>query len=108
MDKRLERRLRAIERLTKRKKKGGPNVIRIEGGLPGPLRCASSHGLHWERLSNEAEEHFEARVIAAATSVGAKNLVIGGLCLCSWKEPGSFESYLNGPDFSDVPPEEPY
>ena len=106
MDKKLERRLRAVERLTKRKKKGGPSVIRIEGGLPGPLRCARTNGQHWERVSEEAIEDFEKRVIAAAAAAGAKNLVIGGLCGCHWKEPGSFEAYLNGPDFSEVPPEE--
>jgi hypothetical protein len=109
MDRRIERRLRAAESRAKRKKKrDDPRVIRVEGGLPGPVRCARSNGLHWERVSEEAMEDFEKRVFAAAKAAGAKNLVIGGLCGCHWKEPGSFEAYLNGLDFSDVPPEEPH
>jgi hypothetical protein len=106
MNKKIEGRLRAAERQVKRKKKDVLHVVRMEGGLPGPLRCASANGLHWERLSEEAVEDFETRIIAAAKTAGVKNLVIGGLCDCYWKEPGSFEAYLNGPDFPEVPPEE--
>jgi hypothetical protein len=51
-------------------------------------------------------EEFEKRTIAAAKAAGVKNVVIGGLCDCYWKEPGSFVAYLNGPDFPEVPPEE--
>jgi hypothetical protein len=106
MDKKIESRLRAAERKTKRKDKGVLHVVRVGGGLPGQIRCASANGLHWDRLSEEAVEDFETRIIAAARATGVKNLVIGGLCSCHWKEPGSFEAYLNGPDFPEVPPEE--
>jgi hypothetical protein len=51
-------------------------------------------------------EDFETRIFAAAKAAEVKNVVIGGLCDCYWKEPGSFEAYLNGPEFSEVPPEE--
>jgi hypothetical protein len=49
---------------------------------------------------------FETRIIAAAKAARVKNVMIGGLCSCYWKEPGSFEAYINGPDFPEVPPEE--
>jgi hypothetical protein len=106
MNMKIESRLRAAERKTKRKRNNVLHVVRMEGGLPGWIRCASANGLHWERLCEESMEEFEARVIAAANADGVKNVVIGGLCDCHWKEPGNFEAYLNGPDFPEVPPEE--
>jgi hypothetical protein len=105
MDRKIKSRLRSAERLV-RPKKDVLHVVRTEGGLPGPIRCASTNGLHWERLSEETMEDFETRIFAAAKAAEVKNVVIGGLCDCYWKEPGSFEAYLNGPEFSEVPPEE--
>jgi len=72
MSKKIESRLRAAERKTKRKRKDVLHVVRVEGGLPGPIRCASANGLHWERFSEEPMEEFDARVIAAAEAAGVK------------------------------------
>jgi len=44
-------------------------------------------------------EMFEKRITTAAIDAKSKTLVIGGLCACAWKTPGSFEAYLAGPDF---------
>jgi hypothetical protein len=74
-------------------------IIRMRGGLPGPIRCASADGSHWQRLADEPIEVFEKRIIAAAESAKSKTLVIGGLCGCAWKTPASFKAYLGGPDF---------
>ena len=98
----IDRRLDAAEQ-TARAKFRGFHIIRVTGGLPGPIRCATANGLHWERLSDEPIEVFEKRVIEAAESAKSKTVVIGGLCGCAWTAPGSFEAYLAGPEFH--PPE---
>ena len=106
MKKTIERRLAVAEqRLVP--KQIALHVIHIDGGLPGPIRCASAEGLHWPRLADEAMEVFEERVISASKAAHAKTVVFGGLCLCAWPDEASFQAYLNGPDFSLVPPEEP-
>ena len=43
MSKKIESRLRAAEK-TKRKRNDVLRVVRVEGGLPGPIRCASANG----------------------------------------------------------------
>ena len=94
----IDRRLAAAER-TARSKFRTLDVIKVTGGLPGETRCARAGALHWERLPAESMESFEGRIIEAAVIAKSKTLVIGGLCPCAWREPGSFEAYLAGPDF---------
>jgi hypothetical protein len=94
----IDRRLAAAERVARSKVRTF-HVVRATGGLPGAIRCARANGLHWERPPEEPMEVFEKRVIEAAASAKSKTLVIGGLCPCAWRTPGSFEAYLAGPDF---------
>jgi hypothetical protein len=105
MRKKIERRLANAERLL-RKKHTNMFVIHIDGGLPGPIRCASAGGVHWPRAPDEPMEVFESRVIAEAKAFRASTVVFGGMCLCAWKDEASYQAYLNDPDFSLVPPEE--
>jgi hypothetical protein len=94
----IDRRLVAVEQAAISK---APEfrIIRVTGGLPGPIRCAHADGLHWQRLPDEPTEVFEKRIIALAQSAQSKTVIFGGLCPCAWQEPGSFEKYLAGPDF---------
>jgi len=101
----IERRLAAAER---RLKPTRPDfqVIRVSGGLPGPVRFAAGGGMHWVRAEDESMEAFGERVIAEAKSGRAKFVVIGGLPKASWLPEGyvrNDSSYL-----SEVPPEELY
>lgn len=105
MRKKIERRLASAEQRL-RSTHPAMHIIHDNGGLPGPIRCASSEGSHWPRLADEAMEEFEERVISLAKVARAKVVVFGGLCLCAWPDEASFQAYLNGPDFSLVPPEE--
>jgi hypothetical protein len=94
----IDRRLAAAEETAKSK---APKfqIIRVSGGLPGATRCAKVDSVHFERLPEEAVDVFENRLMAFAEKAKAKTLVIGSLCGCAWKAPGSFEAYLAGPDF---------
>jgi hypothetical protein len=94
----IDRRVAAAEQ-TARAKFRSFQIIRVTGGLPGPIRCAKANGLHWQRLPEEPMEAFEKRVIEAAESAKSKTVVIGALCPCAWRAPGSFAAYLAGPDF---------
>jgi hypothetical protein len=102
MRKQIERRLALAEQ---RLRSGHPAmvIIHFNSGLPGALRCASTEGMHWARLPDEAMEVFEERVVSAARVASARTVMFGGLCLCAWKDEASFQAYLNGPDFSLVP-----
>jgi hypothetical protein len=51
-------------------------------------------------------EAFEKRAILEAEAVRARTVVFGGMCMCAWPDDASFQAYLDGPDFSSVPPEE--
>jgi hypothetical protein len=94
----IDRRVAAAER-TARSKFRSLDIIKATGGLPGAIRCARAGALHWERLPGEPMEVFEKRIIEAAVSAKSKTVLIGGLCPCAWRAPGSFEAYLAGPDF---------
>jgi hypothetical protein len=98
MRKALNRRVAAAEQAAISKAPAF-RIIRVQGGLPGPVRCAQMDGVHCQRLPDESVEIFETRVIAAAESAKSKSVIFGGLCGCGWKEPGSFDAYLKGRDF---------
>jgi len=51
-------------------------------------------------------EVFENRVISEANAVRASTVAFGGMCMCAWPDEASFQAYLDGPEFSAVPPEE--
>ena len=92
----LDRRLLAAEKAAQSK---APKfqIIRVTGGLPGPVRCAKIDGEHRQRLSGETVEQFEERLFAAAKDAKAKTLVIGGaLCGCAWRTAQDFEAHLGG------------
>jgi hypothetical protein len=95
MGKTIDRRLGEAEQRLK-KRSTNMSVVRVEGGLPGPIRCASAEGFHWAWLPDEALDVFEQRAIAAATAVRAKTLMFGGLCGCAWNNHASFQAYLDG------------
>jgi len=81
-------------------------IIRVRGGLAGPVRCATIDGVHWKRLLDETVEQFEDRLLAAATATKAKTIVIGGpLCGCAWPTSEDFAAYLAGPDFARFDPD---
>jgi len=98
MPRAIDRRLAAAEEAAKSK---APKllVITARGGLPGPIRCTTVDGVHWQRLPDEPMEVFKKRIIAAAESAKSETVIFGGLCACAWREPGAFERYLKGPDF---------
>ena len=91
MNKNIERRLAtAAQRL--RSKHTEISVIHVEGGFcAGPIRCASAEGSHWQRLPDERQDLFEARVVAAAKVLRARTVVFG-LCDCAWKDEANFEA----------------
>jgi len=78
MSKTFKRRLAAAERELKPKEKSF-RIIRVIGGLPGPVRYAGFGGLNWQRAINEPLDSFEGRVIAEAKTAGLSSVVIGGL-----------------------------
>ena len=72
-------------------------IIRVTGGLPGPLRCGKIDGVHRKRLPEETPEQFEKRLLTEANNTKAKLLVIGGaLCGCAWETSRDFEGFLAG------------
>jgi len=105
MRKKIERRLAQAEQRL-RSRSPAMHIIHIVGGLPGPIRCASAGGLHWPRAPDEPMEVFENRVISEANAVRASTVAFGGMCMCAWPDEASFQAYLDGPEFSAVPPEE--
>ena len=87
----IERRLADVERRL-RSKHARMHVIVVEGGFSsGPIRCASAEGSHWQRLPDERQDLFEARVVAAAKVLRARTVVFG-LCDCAWKDEANFEA----------------
>jgi hypothetical protein len=74
-------------------------VTKIQGGLPGPIRCGKIDGVHMARLPEESVNVFEERILAAAKNAKAASVVFGGLCGCAWQTKADFEANLKNPDF---------
>ena len=84
-------------------------ILRIEGGLPGPINWAYAGAARWERDDGEELEAFIERTALAALAAGEPSLNIGGLPRSD--ELAEFESFeawwaTIAPHYSDVPPEE--
>ncbi|MET4752562.1 hypothetical protein [Bradyrhizobium sp. RT11b] len=112
----LEKRIAAIEaRLNMQRTKDGMppfRVLRIEGGLPGPINWAYAGKHRWERDADAGEEleAFVQRAARAAMAAGETSINIGGLPrsdeLARYK---TFEELWAaiGVDYPEVPPCEP-
>jgi hypothetical protein len=113
-DSELARRLEALERRMNEdqpSRPGGPfRILRVTGGLPGPINWAYAGSHRWKREAEEELEAFCERAARAAKAEGETSLNVGGLPrgdeLAEFK---TFEEWWAtiAPDYSDVPPEEP-
>ena len=107
----FEKRLAAIERKLnlQRTPDGTPpfRILRIEGGLPGPINWAYAGDARWKRDDGEELEAFIERTAQAALAAGEASLTVGGLPRSD--ELGKFASFEEwwatiAPHYDDVPP----
>jgi hypothetical protein len=111
-DRDFQRRLAAVER----KLNGDGNgtnppfrILRIEGGLPGPINWSYAGQHQWKREPAEELEAFVERTAQAARAAGETSLIVGGLPRSDeLDEFKTFEEWWAtiAPDYPDVPPEE--
>ena len=109
----LERRLKALETKMNsgHSSPGTFRILRVEGGLPGPINWAYA-GLHrWEREPDEDLEVFVERAARAAYAEGEMSLNVGGLPRGGeiHEKFATFEDWWAtvAPYYAEVPPEEP-
>lgn len=82
-------------------------ILRIEGGLPGPINWAYAGTARWEREGAEELEAFIERTAQAALAAGEASLTVGGLPRSDELDKfASFEEWWAtiAPHYDDVPP----